>query len=173
MNDTCLIINANNIGHQYGYMIWLYAKTKSKFFSWPELRCLPSSRSWVCWLLHQACPPGSINIIMTTIIIQKLVCQIELWSSSASPATPPWLWFHNNHHQDQNHHHDHDQHHDDDDEKANEWGKRYQFWSCADVDIMPPNNFAQVNSHDDSWWWLWSGFMLTQLLAKFQSLHLA
>ena len=34
--------------------------------------------------------------------------------------------------------------------QANEWGKRYQFWSCADVDIMPPNNFAQVNSHDDS-----------------------
>ena len=34
--------------------------------------------------------------------------------------------------------------------KANEWGKRYQFWSCADVDIMPPNNFAQVLSSGSS-----------------------
>ena len=33
--------------------------------------------------------------------------------------------------------------------QANEWGKRYQFWSCADVDIMPPNNFAQVFLDDD------------------------
>jgi len=30
--------------------------------------------------------------------------------------------------------------------QASEWGKPYQFWSCADVDIMPPNNFVQVCS---------------------------
>ena len=28
--------------------------------------------------------------------------------------------------------------------QASEWGKRYQFWSCADVNIMPPASFSQV-----------------------------
>ena len=43
--------------------------------------------------------------------------------------------------------------------KANEWGKRYQFWSCADVDIMPPNNFAQVLSPGSS-----TGSFISQII---------
>lgn len=30
--------------------------------------------------------------------------------------------------------------------QAKEWGKRYQFWSCADVDILPPRDFLQTCS---------------------------
>ena len=49
--------------------------------------------------------------------------------------------------------------------KANEWGKRYQFWSCADVDIMPPNNFAQVLSSGSS-----TGSFISQIINLSQNL---
>ena len=55
-----------------------------------------------------------------------------------------YIDYHHHHHYPW--HYDYQSHHY---EKANEWGKRYKFWSCADVDIMPPNNFAQVSGADD------------------------
>jgi len=30
--------------------------------------------------------------------------------------------------------------------QASEWGKKYKFWSCSDVDILPPGNFVQTCS---------------------------
>ena len=30
--------------------------------------------------------------------------------------------------------------------QASEWGKKYLFWSCADVDILPPRDFLQTCS---------------------------